>query len=112
MKTLIEIQEANSRKRDEVTPFAAIAKRQKLREALAAIEAKHVFQDEQKVFPTVFERDGKLIVSAEDGGYFADYYGEYRGGYSWIDPRLEEAAKKLGMYWEWENPGCIVAELS
>jgi len=57
--------------------------------------------------PYVFEREGKVFVSAEDGCFFADYYGEFRGGYPWIDPKLEELAKEFKGYWEWENPGCI-----
>jgi hypothetical protein len=72
----------------------------KLKAAISTVKA-------GDVLPTIFERDGTLFVSAEDGGYFADYYGEYRGGYPWIDPRLESAATKAGFYWEWENPGCI-----
>ena len=59
------------------------------------------------VSPTVFERDGMLHVSAEDGHRFVDYYGEFRGGYPYIDPRLEEVAKTHGCYWEWCNPGSI-----
>jgi hypothetical protein len=59
------------------------------------------------VNPTVFIRDGVLHVSAEDGKPWADYYGEYRGGYAWINPTLEAWAKANGMYWEWQNPGCI-----
>lgn len=59
--------------------------------------------------PNTFERDGQLFVSAEDGGIFADYYGEFTDGYPWIDKKLEDAAKKHGFFWEWENPGCIVA---
>jgi hypothetical protein len=47
------------------------------------------------------------IVSAEDGGYFADYYGEYRGNDAWIHPDLESFAKNHGLMWEWINPGCI-----
>lgn len=60
--------------------------------------------------PTVFEfSDGGIGVSAEDGGDFADYYGEFRGGYQWICPELENFVKSLGKgyYWEWENPGCL-----
>jgi hypothetical protein len=59
------------------------------------------------VHPTVFERDGRLIVSAEDGLPWADYYGEFRGGYPWINPVLEAWAEEKGGFWEWENPGCI-----
>lgn len=57
--------------------------------------------------PTVFRRNDSIFVSAEDGGYFADYYGEFRGRYPWIHPILETWAKSHGGYWEWENPGCI-----
>lgn len=63
---------------------------------------------EVSVSPTVFERDSSLYVSAEDGYGFADAYGEFRGGYQWIDPRLVDIAKANGCYWEWVNAGCIV----
>ena len=48
-----------------------------------------------------------VLVSAEHGDDAADYYGEYRGGYPWINPKLEEFAKKNGCYWEWCHPGAI-----
>lgn len=60
-----------------------------------------------EVSPTVIERDGKIFISAEDGLVWADYYGEYAGGYAVIDKRLEAFAKERGFYWEWENPGAI-----
>lgn len=63
--------------------------------------------DEIQVAPTIFERDGMLIISAEDGGLFADYYGEYRGGDQWINPSLEKAVRDAGCHLEWENPGCL-----
>ena len=59
------------------------------------------------VSPTVILRDDKIIVSAEDGRDFADYYGEFRGGYPFVDPVLEKFAATNNMFWEWENPGCI-----
>lgn len=46
-------------------------------------------------------------VSAENGDDMADYYGEYRGGYPWINPALESFAESHGCYWEWLNPGSI-----
>jgi len=64
------------------------------------------------VMPTLYlDRDhaNQVTLSAEDGHGFADYYGEFRGGYPYIDPRIEEAAEKLGLYWEWENAGCLNA---
>lgn len=54
-----------------------------------------------------FIRDGVLIVSAEDGPNAADYYGEYRGGCPWINPKLEAWAEKHGCFWEWRDPGSI-----
>lgn len=58
--------------------------------------------------PTVFTHGGLIFVSAEDGGHFADYYGEYRGGHPWIHPSLTAFAERNDCYWEWQNPGCIV----
>jgi len=57
--------------------------------------------------PTVIERDGRVFVSAEDGKCLADYYGEFSGDDAWIHPALESFADKHGMFWEWQNPGCI-----
>jgi hypothetical protein len=58
----------------------------------------------------IFKRDGKIYLSTErENSYlFADYYGEYRGGYPWVSEFAENYAKSLGGYWEWENPGCLV----
>jgi hypothetical protein len=56
--------------------------------------------------PRTFIRNGVLFVSAEDGNYFADYDGEFKGPL-YIDPRLVSIAKKYDMYWEWENAGSI-----
>lgn len=60
--------------------------------------------------PLVLENEkGVLMVSSDNGTYFIDYYGEYRGGYAWIDPRLEAAAKAAGFFWEWRDAGTIAA---
>lgn len=77
-------------------------------EALRAVDfvwnpTKKTHEETQRP-PHVFERDGQLFVSAEDGGYFADYYGSSG---MWIKPELEAVAKAHGGYWEWVNPGCI-----
>lgn len=58
--------------------------------------------------PTIYVKDGLIYVSAEDGNYFADYYGEFNNGYPYIDPRLEKIADKYGMIWEWQNAGEII----
>lgn len=54
-------------------------------------------------------RDDETLVSAEStySFMFADYYGEFRGGYPWINPELEAGLKKLGCFLEWQNPGCL-----
>lgn len=57
--------------------------------------------------PRTFVKDGFIYVSAEDGNYFADYYGEYKEE-MYIDPRLEKIGEKYGMYWDWEDAGSIV----
>ena len=54
-----------------------------------------------------FIREGYLYCTSEDGHDVCDYYGEFRGGYPWINPILEKIADKNGYYWEWKNPGCI-----
>lgn len=76
-------------------------------ERVTDADGKFLRYDFIKVGPTIIEREGKLIISGEDGRGFVDYYGEYRGGYPYINPDLEAAAKKHGCFWEWENPGCI-----
>jgi len=57
--------------------------------------------------PKTFVRDGFIYVSAEDGSYFADYYGEYKEE-MYIDPRLEKIANKYNMSWDWEDAGSII----
>jgi hypothetical protein len=58
--------------------------------------------------PEIFEIDGAVAVSCEHGDSAGDYYGEYRGGDSWINPAILAAAEKAGFYAEWYNPGCYV----
>jgi hypothetical protein len=60
----------------------------------------------------LFELDGNIYCNSEcEYAYlFSDYYGEFRGECSWINPKLEEwAVENFGedAYWEWENPGCL-----
>jgi hypothetical protein len=63
--------------------------------------------------PTLVGEDSagrkQIVLSAEDKNsfYFADYYGEFRGGCPWIHPALETWAKDHGFYWEWVNPGAV-----
>lgn len=59
------------------------------------------------VKPHGFVRSGEnnLTVSGEHGDGLVDYYGPK--GYPFIHPKLEAWATKKGMFWEWENAGCI-----
>lgn len=50
---------------------------------------------------------GLLCVSGEEGDGFVDYYGEFRGGCPYINPKLEQWAKERGCYWEWRDAGSI-----
>lgn len=57
-----------------------------------------------------FWRDGRLYLSAEcnySQSVVADYYGEFRDGYAWINEKIEKRAEELGLCLEWENPGCV-----
>lgn len=56
------------------------------------------------------------LGDAAEGGQIdelpaADYYGEFRGGYPWISPKLEAAVKGIGYHIEWYDPGTILAYL-
>jgi len=62
--------------------------------------------------PTIYrDRDysNQLVLSAEECDGFADYYGEFCGGYPYIAPEIEAAAEKLGFYFEWEHAGALIA---
>lgn len=58
--------------------------------------------------PYSFIRDDRLFISGENGDNACDYYGEFRGGFPYINPILEDFAAKNGGYFDWENPACIV----
>jgi hypothetical protein len=53
--------------------------------------------------PYVYQRDGFIYVSAEEGDNYADY-----DNYLFIDEKLEDFADKYDTYWDWENAGAIV----
>lgn len=59
--------------------------------------------------PIVIEKEDRILVSTDDGRYFADYY---RNGVAWIHPDVEQLAADAGTYWEWENPSAIVVYFS
>ena len=58
----------------------------------------------------VFERDGKVFVSAEDPVSYkwVNYYADSRiWGGELVNPKLRELLEKYGLYLEWQNPGCL-----
>lgn len=79
-----------------------------------------MFPPEDIKYPVAFLRDGHAVVSSESCGLISsvdgeniylpviDYYGEYRGGYPWVDKRLAKWLKNNGLVYEWENPACII----
>lgn len=83
-------------------------------------EINEMFPPADEKYPVCFVREGedRVIVSGEChakvkicGEIFntavIDYYGEYRGGSLWIDPKLVAYAAKMNAFWEWECPACI-----
>ena len=71
-------------------------------------KAAPVIEEIKKLGFYAFSHDGKVVhLSAEHGDGAADYYGEFHGGYPWINPALNELAGQLGCYWEWRDAGTI-----
>jgi len=56
--------------------------------------------------PNVYERDGLLLVSSEEGDEFSDYYGTFYEP-MYVDKRLEAIADKYDGYWVWQDAGTI-----
>jgi len=76
-------------------------------------EINSLFPPTNPAHPVCFEIDGVVKVSGENevkvsirGEEFditlIDYYSDY------IARELRQIAKDSGLYWEWDNPGCIV----
>jgi len=94
------------------------AEAEKLRSQLPKVKAS-IWNTETKDFEdeiidwekcSFIHDDGVLRLSAEheySQQCIADYWGEFRGGFPWISPKLVEWAESKGLYWEWQNPGCI-----
>lgn len=58
-------------------------------------------------FHPFIDNDGVVHISAENGDDAADYYGEFRGGYAWVNPKIDTLCEMYDMYYEWDNPGSI-----
>lgn len=57
--------------------------------------------------PKLYEEDGQIKLSSEEGDEFSDYYGEFYEP-MYVDSRLEAIADKYNSFWEWENAGTLV----
>lgn len=70
-----------------------------------------IVDDEVKVTSESFAKE---IIEIEEGKpeefevQVVDYYGEYKGGYPWLNPRLETYIRENDLWFEWENAGAIV----
>lgn len=75
---------------------------------LKKFTATDIIEEVERHVPT-FENDEGFFVSGEhEHSYmFVDYYGEFRGGYPWINSKIESGLATLGFFLEWKNPGCL-----
>ena len=86
--------------------------RNQLRKASAGVTPP-VWSEEQLKQEACFadpDNPDSLLITCEvfGSGFIIDYYGEYRGGYPWVDPELEKMLVDAGWGYEWEHPGAIV----
>lgn len=88
-----------------------LAELEKFKTELAQFNADSFIVKDKLKAPTTFIKDGTLFLSTEDGELFADFYGAYRDGNDWIDPRLVAWAAEKGAFWEWKNPSCVALNL-
>ena len=84
-------------------------------------EINEMFPAASEGYPVCFIREGETAVLVTSECYAKekigdewfpvtvyDYYDAPDGWEFGIHPKLHEYAKKLGMYWECEDPSCIV----
>jgi len=69
--------------------------------------------NKNKYTVTVSAEDYSTEESEAGGAPLADYYGEFRGGCPWIDPKVEKILKsiKRDAYFEWDDAGSITVWL-
>ena len=86
-----------------------------MRPATIVKKINKMFGADHADYPVAFlqckEDGGRPLITSEspaaDGMKVVDYYGEFRGHYPWVDPRLEKFLNKNGLYYEWENAACV-----
>lgn len=61
---------------------------------------------ELKVSAFYDQDEACLMIEGGDSTY-ADYYGEFRGGYPWIHPALEKWAEERDLTVDWYDPGTL-----
>lgn len=54
------------------------------------------------------------LGNAAEGGMIddfnaADYYGEFKGSYPWVNEKFKEAIEGMGYHIEWYDPGPLLA---
>ena len=56
-------------------------------------------------------KEGAFDISMEYGDHwkYADYYGEFRGGYMWISDELKDLGSQYGYYFVWYNAAILCA---
>jgi hypothetical protein len=54
-----------------------------------------------------YDRDENCLMIEGGDSTYADYYGEFRGGYPWIHPELEKWAEERNLDLEWHDPGTL-----
>jgi len=80
---------------------------QTLQSKLPKIEAFDKSYDVVMQAPLSFIDGDTLMVSMENGDMAGDYYGEYTGGYPYINPVLEKFAADNNGMWQWRDPSAI-----
>ena len=75
-------------------------------EAMGGMEDKIARSMKYNYTKSIYMMEGTIQIDGEYGHDTCDYYGDFRGGYSWINPTLERLAKEAGFMIEWENPAC------
>lgn len=89
----------------------------RIEKAAAAVEALKIdtvkYQDGELVdtygTPTVIRNEDGVMISAETGDGFLDYYGEPEYGLEdlYIHPRIVEVVEAEGCILEWKDPGTV-----
>lgn len=53
------------------------------------------------------DHDEACLIIDGCNSHYADYYGEFRGGYPWVHPALEKWAEERNLTVDWYDPGTL-----